>query len=78
MHAIGKLDCAGVLQALCGGRTVEEAVEVLMISSDDEDDEPDQAPQQAAPARQSDSASVSLQKHILQVTARHPQDGDGG
>lgn len=71
-------DCALVFtQALCRGRTVEEAVEVLMVSSDDEDDEPNQAPQQAAPARQSDSASISLQKHILQVIARHPQNSDG-
>ena len=69
--ALLNLACALVLlQALCGERTVEEAVEVLMISSDNEDDEPDQAPQQAAPARQSDSASVSLQKHILQVILR--------
>ena len=29
------------VQALCGGRTVEEAVEVLMVSSD-EDEEPHQ------------------------------------
>ena len=72
-------NCAlGFTQALCGGRTVEEAVEVLMLSSDDEDDEPDQAAQQAAPARQSDSASVLLQMYIRQVIVRHPQDSDGG
>lgn len=72
-------NCAlGFTQALCGGRTVEEAVEVLMISSDDEDDEPNQAPQQAAPARQSDSASVFVQKYIRQVIVRHPQNSDGG
>ena len=40
----GKQLVVGHAQALSGGRTVEEAVEVLMISSDEE--EPDQDAQQ--------------------------------